>query len=63
MGEGKGGTNWESSIDIYTLECVELPASGKADQHKISSVLCDDLERWWGEGGEGGSRGRRYMYT
>ena len=22
-GEGKGGTNWESSIDIYTLWCIK----------------------------------------
>jgi len=33
-----------------------------AVQHReLSSVLCDDLEGW--DGGEGGSRGRRYMYT
>ena len=22
-GEGEGGTNWESGIDIYTLSCVK----------------------------------------
>ena len=22
-GEGEGGTNWESSIDVYTLSCVK----------------------------------------
>ena len=22
-GEGEGGKNWESSIDIYTLSCVK----------------------------------------
>ena len=23
VGEGEGGTNWESSIDIYALSCVK----------------------------------------
>ena len=23
VGEGEGGTNWEISIDIYTLPCVK----------------------------------------
>ena len=29
---------------------------------KLSLVLCDDLERWDGSGGEGGSRGV-YIYV
>ena len=27
--EGEGGTNWEGSIEIITLPCVKLIASGK----------------------------------
>ena len=29
VGEREGGTNWESSIEIYTLSCVKQIASGK----------------------------------
>ena len=35
--EEKGGMNWESRTDIYTLPCVYT---------ELSSVLCDDLEEW-----------------
>ena len=29
VGEGEGGKNWESSIDIYTLSCVKQIDGGK----------------------------------
>ena len=38
-GEGEGGTNWESSIDIYTLPCVTQTASGKLLYNSESSAL------------------------
>ena len=28
-GEGEGGTNWESAIEIYTLPCERYLDSGK----------------------------------
>ena len=28
-GDGEGGMNWESSIDIYTLSCVKQIAGGE----------------------------------
>jgi len=30
---------------------------------KLSPLLCDGLEGWDGDGREGGSKGRGYMYT
>ena len=53
-------------MDVYTLPSVEWIAGGK--QPQISSVLCDRLEGWDGEGGRrGGCRreeiwGRMCMY-
>ena len=46
--EGEGGTNGESSVDTYALPCVKQTASGEAagQCRELSSVLCDDLERW-----------------
>ena len=35
--EEKGGMNWESRTDIYTLPCVYT---------ELISALCDDLEEW-----------------
>ena len=48
-GEGEGGRNWESSVDIYTLPCVKqmasfsrssLAASGKPLYNIGSSAQC-----------------------
>ena len=39
-GDGEGGTNWESSMDIYTLPCVKEIASGKMLYSTGSSARC-----------------------
>ena len=59
MGEGKGGTNREYGLGIYTLPCVKCIASGKLliEQRALSQVLCDNLE-WW-DGVESGESFRK----
>lgn len=48
-----------TSIEAYTLSCVEQAASGNSlYDRELSPVLRDDLE-----GREGGFIGRGYMYT
>ena len=54
VGKGEDGTNWEIKIDIYTLLCVKLIASGKLPYSTGSSVLCDDLGGGIGRKWEGG---------
>ena len=39
VGEGEGGMNWESSMEIYTLPCVKWIASG--------DLLCDSGSSTW----------------
>ena len=39
-GEGEGGMNWESSIDIYTLPCAKYIASRKLLYNTGSSAWC-----------------------
>ena len=44
-GECEGGTNWESSLDIYITMCKIDTQWEAAKKYKDSSlVLCDDLE-------------------
>ena len=55
--EGEGGTNWEITMDIYTLPCVKIDSQWEhAIKHReLSSVLYDDLVGWdggWEEGRE-----------
>lgn len=38
--EGKGGTHWESSTDIYTPTCVKQITSGKVLYSTGTSVRC-----------------------
>ena len=38
--EGEAGTNWESSIDVYTLPCVKQIASGKLLHSTGRSARC-----------------------
>ena len=60
---GEGGTDGESSINIYALSGVKWIAGKAAVYHREPSlVLCDDLEGWEG-GEEGGSRGSGCMYN
>ena len=49
--EGGGRTNWESSIDVYTLPSVRLTEGGKR--------LCDRGSSAWGPVLKGGGRLRR----
>jgi len=37
-GEGEGGLNWESSIEIYTLAYIKQIASGKLLYNKEGST-------------------------
>ena len=46
-GAEEGGTNWESSVNMYTLSRVKHTASGKLPCNQgARPVLCDDLEGW-----------------
>ena len=66
LGEEEDGTNWEMSIDKYTLPCVKYIASGKPPYRcrELSLVLCDDLEGWDGvKNWRGDLRRRGHMYT
>jgi len=51
--EGEGGIIWESNMETYTLPYVRWMASGNLlyDVGNPKLVLCDNLERWDGEGG------------
>ena len=58
VGGGESGMNWESSVDISTLQRKTESSWEPAVKHrKLSSVPCDDLE---GRNGcrKGGSRGK-----
>ena len=57
-GEGEGGKNWESSIDIYTLSHIQQIAN-----RRLGSVLCDNLDERDGRRWDGGPRERGYVYT
>ena len=39
VGEGEGGTNWESSIEIYTLPYVKQMASDSSFDLRFSNNL------------------------
>ena len=66
VGEGEGGTNRESSTNIYTLPRAKQIARGKVLYNReLSSALCDDLEQWnraWGWYGVSGEKGDIYIY-
>ena len=43
------GVNWETGIDVCALPEVKQTASGRevtVQRRELSSVLCDDLEKW-----------------
>ena len=54
VGEGEGGINWESSTETYTLLYVKQTASENLlfEAGSSNPMLCDNLERWDGVGGE-----------
>lgn len=50
VGEGER-VNWEMSIGIYTLPCVNRQWEAAAQHKELSSALCDDQEgqdQGWG---------------
>ena len=53
VGEVEGETNWESSIETYTLPYVKYIASENLpyDTRSSNQVLCDNQEGWDGMGG------------
>ena len=53
VGEGKGGMNWDSSVETYTLPYVKWKASGNLlyDPGSPNPVLFDRLEGWDRAGG------------
>ena len=57
--EGESGTNWESSIETYTLPYVEQLMGNCI----IQGVLWQHTGVGCGSGWEGGSRTGRHMYT
>ena len=61
-GEGEGGMNWESSIDIYTLLYIKQMASGKLCSTGSSVVLYDDREGWVEVVGGGPKRAGMYVH-
>ena len=59
VGEGEGGMNGKSSINVYTLPCVKHMAGKKLPYNTRSPGRCSVMTERSGErGGEGGSRGR-----
>ena len=62
-GEGGGRMNWEIRIDVYTLPCVKLIASGKLLHSTGRSARCSVMTRWVGWGvGERSKREGIYVY-
>ena len=60
---GGGGGQSEREALEYIISMCKMIASGELLYNKGAHLeLCDDLDRWHGTW-EGGSRGRRYMYT
>ena len=57
VGEGKGGMIWENGIETCIISYMKRIASSGSmhDTGCLGLVHWDDLERWYGEGGEGGS--------
>ena len=53
MGEGEGGTDWESSMETQTLPYVQLDSQWEFTVwcRELKSVLCDNTEGWHGVGG------------
>ena len=58
--EGEGGTNWESWIDIYILQCIKELASGKLLCSSGCSAQCSLMS---GMGDVGGRRKRESIYV
>ena len=65
MGEGNGGITWENSTETCILSYVKQIASpGLMHETGCSGLVhWDDLEGWYGEGGERGVQDGEHMYT
>ena len=66
-GEGDGGTNWESSVHLYTLPCAkQIAGSSRITQGAQPSALWSSTGvRWgvrWGVGWGGLGREEIYVY-
>ena len=65
VGEGKGGMIWENSIEtcilLYVKQMTSANSMHEAGHPKL--VLWDNPEGWGGEGGDGGLRMLRHVYT
>ena len=51
VGDGEGGTNWESCTDIYALSCVDFPgaASGKETTCQCKRYKKRRFDPWVGK--------------
>ena len=65
MGEGESGMIWENGIEtciISNMKRITSPGS-MHDTGCLGLVHCDDLEGWYGEGGERGVQDGEHVYT
>ena len=65
MRRGKGEINGKNNMETYIIMCkIDSQWEFAVWLRKLKQGLCINLEGWDEEGnGEGGSKGRRYMYT
>ena len=57
-GDEKGGTNWESSTDTYSLLCLKQLASGKRLYSTGSQFSVLWWPRWWNGGEKEAQKGK-----
>ena len=51
VGEGRDGTNWDSSIEKYIAVCkIDSQWEFAVRCRELNMVLCDNLEGWDGVG-------------
>ena len=61
---GEGGLYGKSNRETYiTVYKIDSQREFAVWLRKLKQGLCINLEGWDGEGGEGGSERRKYMYT
>ena len=65
MGEGEGGMIWENGIETCIISYKKRIASpgSMQDTGCLGLVHWDDLEGWYGAGGERGVQDGEHMYT
>ena len=65
VGEGKGETIWENSIETCILSYVkQITSPGSMHETGCSGLVhWDDPEEWDGEGGGSGVQDGEHMYT